>query len=76
MQQILWNPPPASSPAELMDILMHAAAGIKTQVLASPILGDPSAEVLKASLSQLADTLNALQHDVAALSTNHSPRVS
>jgi hypothetical protein len=56
-----WNVEPAASSQELMDVLFIAAAGLKTQVLASPILAAPSHERLRMRLSAIADELNGLQ---------------
>lgn len=59
-----WNPPAAESRWELQDLLFFAAAGIKTQVLASPVLNEADLTDLKARLSDLADTIHGLQADI------------
>lgn len=59
-----WNPEAAQSRWELQDVLFFAAAGLKTQVLASPVLSDDDLRGLKARLSDIADTIHGLQADI------------
>ena len=62
---ITWNVQPAQTKEELMNVLFAAAGGLKTQVIASPILTtDPSLQNLCARISEIADELNGLQQDV------------
>lgn len=58
-----WNAQPASSSEELANVLFSASSGIKTQVIASPVLADPRFTTLKNRLSEIADELNGLQRD-------------
>lgn len=59
----IWNVKAASNAEELANILLAAASGIKTQVIASPILAEPRCADLKQRLSEIADELHALQQD-------------
>lgn len=59
-----WNPQAAQSRWELQDVLLFAAAGLKTQVLTSPVLSDDDLRGFKARLSDIADTIHGLQADI------------
>lgn len=59
-----WNPQAAQSRWELQDVLLFAAAGLKTQVLTSPALQDAELRDLKARLSNIADTIHGTQADI------------
>lgn len=59
-----WNPSAARSREELQDVLFFAAAGLKTQVLSSPALGENDFRELKARISEIADTIHGLQAEV------------
>ena len=65
-KNLAWNAQAANTPEQLADILLSAANGIKTQALASPVLGEPSQAALKNRLSEIADELHGLQQDVFA----------
>ena len=59
-----WNPQAAKSREELQDVLLFAASGLKTQVLASRLLGEDDLLGLKSRLSEIADTIHGLQADI------------
>lgn len=59
-----WNVQPAQSQEDLRNILFSAAAGLKTQVIASPILASSPLANLRDRLSAIADELHGLQQDV------------
>jgi hypothetical protein len=63
-----WNVQAASSESELQDVLLTAAAGIKTQVLQSKLLKQPKYKKLKERLSVIADELHGMQQDVVITS--------
>lgn len=59
-----WNAQAANSESELQDVILSAAAGLKTQVIGSPVLEQPRHKNLKERLSAIADELHGLQLDV------------
>lgn len=61
---ITWNVQAAQTKEEFMNILFAAAGGLKNQVIASPVLADPSLQNLRKRVSESADELHGLQQDV------------
>lgn len=54
----------AQTKEEFMNVLFAAAGGLKNQVIASPVLADPSLQTLRKRVSEIADELHRLQQDV------------
>lgn len=60
----LWHVQGATSEDDLKRILASAANGLKTQVIASPVLGDERYERVRARISSIADELHGMQVDI------------
>ncbi|MHB8848590.1 MAG: hypothetical protein ACYC43_09125 [Burkholderiales bacterium] len=61
---ITWNVQAEQAKEESMNVLIAAAGGLKNQVIASPVLADPSLQTLRKRVSEIADELHGLQQDV------------
>ena len=59
-----WSPEAAQSSWELLDVLFFAAAGLKTQILKSPVLQDSNSLDLKSRLSGIETMIRVLQADI------------
>lgn len=58
-----WNVGAAKTTDDLLMVIASAANGLKTQVIASPVLADPRFVGVKATLDQIASELRVLEHD-------------
>lgn len=59
-----WPVQGAKSEEELLNVLLSAANGLKTQVVDSPLLAKPQHEAVCERLSAIADELFGMQHDI------------
>lgn len=71
--QTEWNPRGAETTEDLMNILLAAASGLKTQVITSPALNAPGLEQVRSRISEIANELHGMQHDVAFNTLAGSP---
>lgn len=70
-----WNVGAAETTDDLLMVIASAANGLKTQVIASPVLDDSRFDEVKERMDKIASELRLLEHHFSMLVAGSSPEV-